>query len=304
MSVAPHSGIVDFGTFTSPTLSKDGIQGEVPAPTVAESGFVLSTDGWVPAGGGGGSVTQIIAGTNVTISPTSGLGAVTINATGGSGAVTSVNGYTGVVVLTAADVGALTSAAIGVTVQGYNAYTVIDSSYVHTDNNYTTAEKSKLAGIQAGAQVNTVTSVNTQTGAVSLTASDVGALATSAIGVTVQGYNANTVIDASYVHTDNNYTTAEKTKLAGIQDGAEVNVNADWNATSGDAQILNKPTLGTAAAQNTSYFFLATDVIPLTNGGTGGTTRTTAINGLRIFVQTTAPSSPQEGDIWFDTSGL
>ena len=37
------------------------------------------------------------------------------------------------------------------------------------------------------------------------------------------------------------YTTTEKTKLAGIQSGAEVNVNADWNATNGDAQILNKP---------------------------------------------------------------
>lgn len=51
------------------------------------------------------------------------------------------------------------------------------------------------------------------------------------------------VSDASYVHTDNNFTTAEQTKLAGIEAGAEVNVNADWNATSGDAQILNKPTI-------------------------------------------------------------
>ena len=32
---------------------------------------------------------------------------------------------------------------------------------------------------------------------------------------------------------------------------AEENVNADWNAVSGDAQILNKPTLGTAAAADT-----------------------------------------------------
>lgn len=39
------------------------------------------------------------------------------------------------------------------------------------------------------------------------------------------------------------YTTAEKTKLAGIAEGAEVNVNADWNATTGDAVILNKPTI-------------------------------------------------------------
>ena len=37
------------------------------------------------------------------------------------------------------------------------------------------------------------------------------------------------------------YTTYEKNKLSGIQEGAEVNVNADWNATSGDAQILNLP---------------------------------------------------------------
>ena len=37
------------------------------------------------------------------------------------------------------------------------------------------------------------------------------------------------------------YTTAEKNKLAGIQEGAEANVNADWNATSGDAKILNLP---------------------------------------------------------------
>jgi hypothetical protein len=45
-------------------------------------------------------------------------------------------------------------------------------------------------------------------------------------------------------------TAADKTKLDGIAAGAEVNVNADWNAASGDAQILNKPTLGTAAALN------------------------------------------------------
>jgi len=33
------------------------------------------------------------------------------------------------------------------------------------------------------------------------------------------------------------------TKLAGIEPGAQANVNADWNATSGDAEILNKPTI-------------------------------------------------------------
>lgn len=57
----------------------------------------------------------------------------------------------------------------------------------------------------------------------------------------------NTVKDASYIHTDNNFSNKDKTKLSGIEEGAKVNVNADWNATEGDALILNKPTLATIA---------------------------------------------------------
>jgi hypothetical protein len=37
-----------------------------------------------------------------------------------------------------------------------------------------------------------------------------------------------------------------------VADGAEVNVNADWNASSGDAQILNKPTLAASATTDTT----------------------------------------------------
>ena len=56
---------------------------------------------------------------------------------------------------------------------------------------------------------------------------------------------ANLVQDANYVHTDENFTSAEKTKLAGIAAGAEVNVQADWNesSSSSDAYIQNKPDL-------------------------------------------------------------
>ena len=43
------------------------------------------------------------------------------------------------------------------------------------------------------------------------------------------------------------YPSSDATKLAGIAIGAEVNVNADWNAVSGDAQIVNKPSLSTVA---------------------------------------------------------
>lgn len=62
---------------------------------------------------------------------------------------------------------------------------VSDSAYVHTDNNYTTEEKNKLAGIEAGAEVNTVTSVAGKTGTVVLTATDVGALPDSTFVSTI-----------------------------------------------------------------------------------------------------------------------
>jgi len=48
------------------------------------------------------------------------------------------------------------------------------------------------------------------------------------------------------------YTSAEKTKLGNIQDGAEVNVQTDWDATSGDAVLLNKPTIPTNNNQLTN----------------------------------------------------
>lgn len=48
----------------------------------------------------------------------------------------------------------------------------------------------------------------------------------------------------------NDFTTAEKNKLAGIQTGAEVNVQADWNQTNVDADdyIKNKPSVGVYTA--------------------------------------------------------
>lgn len=60
----------------------------------------------------------------------------------------------------------------------------------------------------------------------------------------------------------NDYTTEEKEKLSGIASGAEVNVNADWEAQSGDAQILNKPTIPDKTSQltNDSGFITSSDI--------------------------------------------
>lgn len=52
----------------------------------------------------------------------------------------------------------------------------------------------------------------------------------------------------------NDFTNELKTKLDGIAEGAEVNVQANWteNDTASDSYIQNKPTLGTAAAKGVS----------------------------------------------------
>ena len=61
--------------------------------------------------------------------------------------------------------------------------------------------------------------------------------------------NSNFVSDANYVHTDNNFTNSEKTKLSEIASGAEVNVQSDWenDNQSSDAYIRNKPSLAAVA---------------------------------------------------------
>lgn len=49
-------------------------------------------------------------------------------------------------------------------------------------------------------------------------------------------------------------TTGAYSDLTGKPTIPAAQVNSDWNASSGLAQILNKPTLGTAASQNTTFF--------------------------------------------------
>jgi nitrogen fixation protein len=99
-----------------------------------------------------------------------------------------------------------------------NISPVIETVALTIQPNLTTINVNTITG-GGGA----VTSVNTLVGDVVLT--------------------QDTVLDGS---TFKQYSLTEKNKLAGIAAGAEVNVNADWNAVSGDAQILNKPSIPAA----------------------------------------------------------
>lgn len=107
-------------------------------------------------------------------------------------------------------------------------------------NDFTTAEKNKLAGIQAGAEQNVQSDWNEADSTSDAYILNKPSIPTKTSDLT---NDSNFVSDASYVHTDNNFTNADVTKLSGIESGAEVNVQADWNQSdsTADDYIKNKP---------------------------------------------------------------
>lgn len=130
-------------------------------------------------------------------------------------------------------------------------------------NSYPVADATKLAGIQTGAEVNVNADWNASTGdakilnkptlsnvAVSGSYTDLLNLPVIPTQYTdamadlriIAGITGKVDKETGKGLSTNDYTTAERTKLAGIASGAEVNVTADWSATTGDAMILNKPT--------------------------------------------------------------
>lgn len=110
---------------------------------------------------------------------------------------------------------------------------VKDADYVHTDNNYTSAEKTKLAGIEAGAQVNTVDSVNNKTGAVTLGASDVGAIPATEKGAAngVASLDANGLVPSAQLpsYVDDVLEYASSSAFPATGDTGKIYVALDTN---------------------------------------------------------------------------
>jgi hypothetical protein len=104
-------------------------------------------------------------------------------------------------------------------------------------NDYVTADKTKVTNINE--VIEAATKNITATG-ISITL-DKRNLVTNVVENIELDLPASTTASAGLM------LPSDKTKLNGIAAGAEVNVNADWNATEGDALILNKPTLATVA---------------------------------------------------------
>lgn len=183
-------------------------------------------------------------------------------------AVTSVNGETGVVVLDSDDITEGTS----------NLYFTDARVSANSD---VTANTAKV-GITTQ-QASDITTNNAKVGITTQQAADI-VTNNSKVGITTQQASDITTNNAKVGITTaqadaitantakNSYPTADATKLSGIEAGAEVNVQANWNETDtgSDAFILNKPTIPTAAVDsvNTQTGDVVLDTDDISEGST------------------------------------
>lgn len=165
---------------------------------------------------------------------------------------------------------------------GLDSDVVIDPDYHHTDNNFTDGDKSKLDGIEAGAEKNVQSDWLQNNSAADdyiknrpdlsqyATQSDITQLETDISGKADKVANAtagnlagldatgnltdsgvsptNLVHDPNYVHTDYNFSLTYVNKIDGIETGAQKNVQSDWleDDPTSDAYILHKPNIPSA----------------------------------------------------------
>lgn len=119
-------------------------------------------------------------------------------------------------------------------------------------NDYVTADKTKVTNI------NEVIEAATK----NITATDISITLDKRNLVTNVVENIELNLPASTTALAGLMLPADKIKLNGIAAGAEVNVNADWNATEGDALILNKPILATVATSGSYNDLTGKPTIP------------------------------------------
>ena len=134
---------------------------------------------------------------------------------------------------------------------------VSDANYVHTDNNYTTAEKNKLNGIAAGAQVNKIETVKVNGTALSIDASK--AVNIPAAGATTKGVISNTDVN-----------TLIQAALAGFEriSFKKVNSYGDLPATGQNGVIYLVPISGAQVPNIYDEYIWYTDssTTPATSG--------------------------------------
>lgn len=195
-----------------------------------------------------------------------------------------------------------------------------------TTNDFTNSDKTKLDGIQAGAQVNSVVSVSGKTGVVALVKSDVG------LG-SVENYAVATQAEAQAGTVSNKYMTPLRVKEAitaqtaslgggdmlksvydsnnnGKVDSAEIADSVPWTGVSGKPSTFTPAThshtatdlpSGTTSAKGVVQLSTATNSASTTLAATASAVKSAfdLANGKsKLVVQATAPAVGT-ADIWF-----
>lgn len=142
-----------------------------------------------------------------------------------SSPVDSVNGQTGAVVLDSDD--------------------IEDSGSAHKFVSQSEIDKLDFITVTGAVDLNAIEDAN---GDMLASTYDTG-------NVSADAFNMDNMIEGT---TSKILTTGERSKLAGIAANAEVNVNADWDAVGGDAEILNKPAFGDITGSDIADFATST----------------------------------------------
>ena len=148
-------------------------------------------------------------------------------------------------------------------------HVVKDSNYVHTDNNYESTDKSKLAGVESGAQVNVIESVKVNN-----------------VAVTISGKSVNIPVP-----TDN----ASLANGAGYQTAADVNsaIDAKMKATMIPKGSLLFANLPTPSSANLGWMWDMDDDFTIDNRFLkyDSTKTQTFPKGTNVFVVEATPAS-------------
>ncbi|MDD7813706.1 hypothetical protein PP713_14140 [Mycobacterium sp. CSUR Q5927] len=244
---------------------------------------------------------------------------------GTTDAVSSVAGKTGDVTLAKGDVGLdnvdntadsaksvasaakLTTARTinGVSFNGTANITVADSTkepavaggtaaqYYRGDKTWATLNAAAVAGLGTAATTASSAYATAAQGVLADSAVQPGDLAAVATTGAYSSLSGTPSIPDALTDLDTTVTgaqlNADHSKLAGIASGAEVNVQSDWNASSGDSAILNKPTIPTALSQ-------LSGTLTVGSGGTGSTSASAARTALGVAYGTSAGTVCQGND--------
>ena len=222
--------------------------------TITESGGDVTISSSGGGGGGGGDITAVTAGSGLTGGGTT--GDVTLDVIGGTGITANANDIA--IDFTDFDTDDITE---GTTNLYYTDARVSANSAVTANtakNSYPTADETKLAGIEAGAEVNPTNTDGLSEGTTNLYYTEARVSA-----------NTNVVANTAKISFD----SASSTKLSGIEAGAEVNtvdsVNGATGAVSLDtADLTDVSTTAPSNGQVLQYNSTSSNYEPVTLSST------------------------------------